>query len=75
MDLTRLLRGKVLEHVTTNGHVLRVTATDPRTGAKTEIDLMWVDGEGRPIKGKPVALNTGYRLLAAGTQDLQRVVN
>ena len=64
-DLTARLRGKRVAHVTTNGHLLRITTDD---GA--EIDVAWVDGNGVAIKGKPSVHQHGLRLNARGLQDL-----
>lgn len=65
MDITARLRGKTVAAVMTNGHVLQIRTTD---GA--EISIAWLDGEGRPIKGKPSASSGGVRLLARGVRDL-----
>lgn len=64
-DLTRRIAGRRVAAVLTNGHVLQLRMHDG-----SEIDIAWVDGEGRPIRGKPVMLGTGVRLVAAGTSDL-----
>jgi hypothetical protein len=58
-DLTRLLRGRVVADVWTNGTALQV-----RTKDGTEMTVGWVDDNGVPIKGKPVILQHGYRLTA-----------
>lgn len=65
MDITARLRGKRIAHVMTNGHILSI-----RTDDGAEVNIAWVDGEGRAIKGKPVAETFGARLVARGLQDL-----
>jgi len=65
MDLTRRLRGKTLAAVMTNGHILQLRAAD---GA--EIDICWVDEHGRAIKGKPVCVRHGVRIVTPGLHDL-----
>lgn len=65
MDITARLRGKRIAAVMTNGNTLRITADDG-----TEIDVVWADDNGRPLKGKPVIVNHGLRLVARGLQDL-----
>lgn len=65
MDLTVRLRGKKIGDVLTNGHILKLCTDD---GA--EINIAWLDDNGRPIKGKPAIVQHGLRLIAAGTQDL-----
>lgn len=65
MDITARLRSKRFAHATTNGHILRITMED-----NSELDVMWVDGNGVPIKGKPVVVNHGVRLNARGINDL-----
>lgn len=67
MDITRLLRGKRVARVATNGYMLRVTCDD-----NTEIDIAWVDGNGAPLKGRPMVGNYGHRLQANGVRDLMR---
>lgn len=70
MDITHRLRGKTVASVLTNGHVLQI-----RTTCGAEINVAWLDGEGRPIKGKPCASQSGVRLLARGLQDLMYFPN
>ncbi len=67
-DITARLRGKTVEYVATRGHELLIRATDG-----TELTLVWADGEGRPIKGKPVVSQSGGRLIARGIQDLMHL--
>lgn len=66
-DITRLLRGKRIAAVTTNGSLIRVTCED-----MTEIDIAWVDDDGRQIKGRPMIGNFGVRLHAQGIRDIAR---
>ena len=68
MNLTQKLHGKAVESVTTNGRLLVI-----RTADGNETTVAWVDGEGRPIDGKPVVSQTGYRLIARGLQDLMHL--
>lgn len=63
--LTYRLIGKRVAQVATNGHVLRITSADG-----VDLDVVWVDDNGVPIKGRPAVLNHGPRLLAQGLQDL-----
>jgi hypothetical protein len=65
MDITRLLRGKTVAAVMTNGHHLLIHASDG-----SELTLAWLDDNGRPLKGKPAAIQSGVRLKAAGVHDL-----
>lgn len=65
MDLTRLLRGKTIAALMSNGHVLSIRCSD-----NSEINVAWVDGNGVPIKGKPVVESRGGRLQARGVQEL-----
>jgi hypothetical protein len=65
MDITSRLRGKTVAEVSTNGHMLCI-----RTADGSELTVAWVNGEGVPIKGKPVVSQSGARLLARGVRDL-----
>lgn len=65
MDLHNRLAGKRIQAVMTNGHVLMLVMED---GA--ELQVAWLDGDGKPIKGKPAIVKQGLRLVAAGMQDL-----
>lgn len=67
-ELTLRVAGKRVAAVLTNGHVLQLRMHDG-----SEIDIAWVDGEGRPLKGKPVLLSGGVRLLARGIRDLMHL--
>jgi len=51
--------------VLTNGSTLQI-----RTSDGAEIDIAWVDDNGRAIKGKPVCTNHGVRLIVRGLQEL-----
>jgi hypothetical protein len=64
-ELTQRIAGKRVAAVLTNGHILQLRMHDG-----SEIDIAWVDGDGRPLRGKPVLLSTGVRLVAAGIRDL-----
>jgi hypothetical protein len=64
-ELTQRIAGKQVAAVLTNGHVLQLRMRDG-----SEVDIAWVDGDGRPLKGKPVLLGSGVRLMAAGIRDL-----
>jgi outer membrane lipoprotein SlyB len=68
MDITTRLRGKTVEAVMTNGHQLLI-----RTSDGAEITVVWADGEGRPIKGKPVVSQSGCRLIARGLHELMHI--
>lgn len=65
MDLTRRLRGKVIESLLTNGHLLQL-----RTSDGAEMHIAWADDEGRALKGQPLCVHHGVRLIAAGLHDL-----
>lgn len=69
-DVTRVLRGKRVAEVLTNGRVLQIRCHDG-----TEVSIAWVDDNGAPINGKPTAALYGHRLLARGMQDLIRLPN
>lgn len=59
------LYGKQVREVLTNGHLLKIVAAD-----NSEITVAWVDGEGRPIMGKPVISQSGVRMKAEGIADV-----
>lgn len=65
MNINGRLAGKVVAEVLTNGHVLKI-----RTTTGEEVDIVWLDDNGLPIKGKPAVQQHGVRLLAAGMKDL-----
>lgn len=65
MDITARIRGKRIAHVTTNGHILRLTTEDG-----VDLEVVWLDDGGRPLKGKPAVISHGPRLVARGMQDL-----
>lgn len=67
MDITARLRGKRIAAVTTNGSLIRMTMEDG-----SEMDIAWVDDNGRPLKGRPMIGNYGVRLQAAGIKDISR---
>lgn len=64
VDLTRLLRGKRIACLLTNGHVLQIRCHDG-----SEINVAWVDEHGTAIMGKPVVQQRGARLIARGLTD------
>ena len=57
MDITPRLRGKTIAAVTTNGSMLRITCADG-----SEMDVIWVDDNARPLRGRPMVGNFGVRL-------------
>lgn len=67
MDITARLRGKTIAAVTTNGSKLRITCADG-----SEMDVMWVDDNAKPIRGRPMIGNFGVRLAAAGIKDVMQ---
>lgn len=69
-DLTRLLRGKKVAAVFTNGHVLQI-----RTEDGAELNIGWLDDNGEPIKGRPTVARHGFRLDVRGIKDLIHVPN
>jgi hypothetical protein len=68
MDLTRQLKGKKIAAVFSNGHVLQFRMED---GA--EFNVVWLNDNGEPLKGKPVVAQHGFRLKAAGMKDIIHV--
>lgn len=58
-DLTRQLAGKAVAAVWTNGHILSIRMHD---GA--EINVAWVDDNGKPLKGRPLIETRGWRMRA-----------
>lgn len=65
MDLTQRLRGHQVAAVMTNGHVLSI-----RTESGAEINVVWVDDNGEPIKGRPVVQSRGVRMKVEGFQEI-----
>lgn len=65
MDLTHRLRGHQIAAVMTNGHVLSV-----RLENGAEVNIAWVDDNGKAIKGRPVVQSRGMRLKAEGIRDI-----
>lgn len=65
MDITARLRGKKVAAVLTNGHILQI-----RTEDGAEIDIVWLNDNGEPIKGKPAVRQHGLRLIARGMNEL-----
>lgn len=65
MDLTKRLRGKRVAYAATNGHILSIRLEDG-----SEVNVTWVDDNGRQIKGRPVVESHGVRTLFRGIQDL-----
>jgi len=67
VDITARLRGKTIAAITTNGYAVRITCHDG-----SEMDVMWVDDNGRRLKGKPMIGNYGVRLAAEGIKDIMK---
>lgn len=67
MDITRRLRGKTIGDVLCNGHILQI-----RTADGAEINIVWLDDNGKPLNGKPAVAQVGVRLIARGVQELVR---
>ena len=67
MDITARLRGKKIAAITTNGRMLRITCDD-----NSEMDVMWVDDNARPVRGRPLIGNFGVRLVAEGIRDIMK---
>lgn len=65
MDLTRRMRGKQIAVIMTNGHVLSMRLEDG-----SEVNITWVDDNGRAIKGKPHIETVGLRLRAEGMREI-----
>lgn len=64
-DITSRIVGKRVAAVLSNGHVLQI-----RTDCGAELDIVWLDDNGLPLKGKPVLASSGVRLQARGVRDL-----
>jgi len=64
MDINLRLYGKRVAAVLANGHVLQI-----RTEDGAEVDIVWLDDNGRPLKGKPALVKHGIRLDARGAQE------
>lgn len=64
-DITTRIVGKRVAAVLSNGHVLQI-----RTACGAELEIVWLDDNGRPLKGKPVLAASGVRLQARGIRDL-----
>lgn len=67
MELTRSLKGREIEAVMCNGHVVAIQCKDG-----SEIRIAWVGEDGRPVKGRPVLEGRGVRLKAAGMRELMQ---
>ncbi len=65
MDLTHRMRGKQIAAVMTNGHTLSIRLEDG-----SELNVQWVDDNGKALKGLPVIQALGLRLKCAGFRDL-----
>lgn len=63
-----LLTGKRIEYVATNGNILLVRCTDG-----FELQVAWVDDNGAPIKGKPVAQFVGTNIRARPVEHRREV--
>lgn len=59
MDITRQLRGKVIDMVMTNGSILSFRMAD---GA--HFDIAMVDDNGNALKGRFVVARNGWRMRA-----------
>lgn len=66
MDITKQLRGKQVEYVATNGHMLVIRCTDGR-----ELQIQWVDDNGNPIKGKPVLRRAGLNIITRQVKEIE----
>jgi hypothetical protein len=65
MSLTAELCGQRIAAVMSNGNTLALQFHDG-----SELQVAWVDDNGKPIKGKPVMRSKGFYLRAEGLQDL-----
>lgn len=63
MELSERMRGERIDMILSNGHVLQI-----RLGNGHEFNIIWVDDNGNPVKGKPVLTNNGWRLKANASQ-------
>ena len=64
-DITTRIVGKRIAAVLSNGHVLQL-----RTACGAELDIVWLDDNGLPVKGRPVIASSGVRPQARGFRDL-----
>ncbi len=65
MDLTLRMAGKRVAQVMANGHILSIRLHDG-----SEINVVWVNGAGDVLKGMPLLLNSGVRLIARDVNEL-----
>jgi hypothetical protein len=65
--LTRALAGQTINHVLTNGHMLRIVCEGGH-----EVDIGWRDPNGDPVDGTPVVLFAGKRVHVKGGLILHR---
>lgn len=65
MDITRRLRGSKVCEASSNGHILVLRLEDG-----SEIQIIWTDDNGNVLKGRPVLLSSGARLIAKGVHEL-----
>jgi len=59
MQVHAQLKGREVEYVATNGHLLVIRCTDGR-----ELQVEWVNDNGEPIRGKPVLRFAGVNVIA-----------
>lgn len=64
-QLTTRLLGKRVAAVLTNGHVLSIRAHDG-----TELEIVWLDDNGVPVRGKPALHKAGVRISGRGLLDI-----
>lgn len=65
MNINNRLAGKRVAQVLANGTVLNI-----RTHEGDEVMIAWVDENGKPLKGRPVVVQSGARIVAAQLKDL-----
>jgi hypothetical protein len=65
MDLTIRMTGKTVQAVYANGYVLSIRCADG-----SEINVVWVRDNGEIVKGQPMLLNSGARLVSRDINEL-----
>lgn len=68
MELTLRMTGREVKAVYANGHVLSIRCADG-----SEINVVWVTDKGEIVKGEPMLLTAGARLIARDVNELLQV--
>jgi hypothetical protein len=65
MDLTLRMTGRTIQAVYANGYTLSIRCADG-----SEINVVWVKDGGEIVKGQPMLLNSGARLVSRDVNEL-----